>query len=175
MSRFIVGPILLGSLLLTPTAMAQTRTPFQAGVHWGFNFSDGEVDDERIGLQASVPVIWRLTINPVFSYLYNFPGDPSGFFEGSAWQGYLTLRVPPFGKNPFLALGYGITLAHASLRIPDLGVSDSETDATDVGVIAVTLPKGRVRPFAEVYLVDLLERRASVGGNLLVGANLRIP
>lgn len=175
MSRSIMCAVLLSSLLLTSSAMAQTRTPFQAGVHWGFNFSDGEVDDERIGLQASVPVVWRLTINPVFSYLYNFPGDPSGFFEGSAWQGYLTLRVHPFGKDPFLALGYGITLAHASLRIPDLGVSDSETDATDVGVIAVTLPKGRVRPFAEVYLVDLLERRAAVGGNLLVGANLRIP
>jgi hypothetical protein len=61
------------------------------------------------------------------------------------------------------------------VSIPDLGVSDSETDATDVGVIALTLPKGRIRPFAEVYLVDLLERRAAVGGNLLVGANLRIP
>ncbi len=175
MCRCTMGAVLLGGLLLTSSAMAQTRTPFQAGVHWGFNFSDGEVDDERIGLQASVPLVWRLTINPVFSYLYNFPGDPTGFFEGSGWQGYLTLRVHPFGNNPFLALGYGITLAHLSIRIPELGVSDSDTDATDVGVIAVTLPKGRVRPFAEVYLVDLLERRGAVGGNLLIGANLRIP
>ena len=138
MSRSIMGALVLGGLLLTSSAVAQIRTPFQAGLHRGFNVSDGEVDDERIGLQASVPLVWRLTINPVYSYLYNFPGDPTGFLEGSGWQGYLTLRVHPFGNNPFLALGYGITLAHLSVRIPDLGVSDSDTDATDVGVIAVT-------------------------------------
>ena len=138
MSRSIMGTLLLGGLLLSSIAVDQIRTHFQAGLHWGFNVSDGEVDDERIGLQASVPLVWRLTINPVYSYLYNFPGDPTGFLEGSGWQGYLTLRVHPFGNNPFLALGYGITLAHLSVRIPDLGVSDSDTDATDVGVIAVT-------------------------------------
>ena len=46
MSRSIVGAVLLGGLLLTSAAMAQTRTPLQAGVHWGFNFSNGEVEDE---------------------------------------------------------------------------------------------------------------------------------
>ena len=61
MSRSIVAAVLLGGLFLTSNAVAQARSPFQAGVHWGFNFSDGEVDDERIGLQASVPLVWRLT------------------------------------------------------------------------------------------------------------------
>jgi hypothetical protein len=172
MSRIFGCVVLLALLLIGSTVVAQTRSPFQVGVHGGFDFSDGEVDNERIGLQASVPVVWRLTVNPVFSYLYNFPGDPTGFFEGSAWEGYLTLRVHPYS---FVALGYGITLIHASLSIPSLGLSDSETDATDVGVIALTYPRGRVRPFAEVYLVDLLERRGAVGGHLLFGVNLRIP
>jgi hypothetical protein len=175
MFRTVPWAVFLGALLLSSSAAAQDRAPYQVGLHGGFDFSDGDVDNERIGLQASVPVVWLLTVNPAFSYLYNFPDDPSGFFEGSAWQGYLTVRVHPFGPDSFLALGYGLTLVHASLRTSDGAFSDSDSDATDVGVIAVTLPKGRLRPFAEVYLIDLLERQSAVGGNLLFGLNLRIP
>jgi hypothetical protein len=71
-------------------------------------------------------------------------------------------------------VGYGFTLVHASLRTTDGTFSDSDTDGTDIGVIGLTLPKGRVRPFAELYLIDLLERN-SAGGHLLFGLNLRIP
>ena len=164
--------VLLFALLLTvPPVGAQTRPSFQAGAHGGFDFTEGEVDNERIGVQASVPVGWLLTLDPVFSYLYNFPGDPTDTFEGSAWQGYLTLRVHPWS---FLALGYGMTVVHASLSSAEFDFSDSETDATDVGVVGLSLPKGKVRPFAEVYLVDLLERRSAVGGHLLFGVNLRL-
>ncbi|HEY7636137.1 MAG TPA: hypothetical protein VH763_11360 [Gemmatimonadales bacterium] len=53
------------------------------------------MDDERIGVQGSIPLGWRLTLNPAFSYLYNYPDDPTGFFEGSAWETYFTLRVQP--------------------------------------------------------------------------------
>jgi hypothetical protein len=67
-----------------------------------------------------------------------------------------------------------MTVVHASLSSAEFDFSDSETDATDVGVVGVTLPKGKVRPFAEVYLVDLLERRSAVGGHLLFGVNLRL-
>ena len=170
MHRPFARAVLL-SLLTASMAVAQTRPPLQAGVHGGFDFSDGEIDNERFGVQASVPVIWRLTIDPVFSYLYNWPGDPSGTFDGAAWQGYLTARIHPFS---FLGVGYGLTYVHASLESPELGISESDSDATDVGVIALTLPKGRVRPFAEMYLVDLLERQSAVGGHLLFGVNLRL-
>jgi hypothetical protein len=172
MLRAFRGPLLLPLLLTVSSLGAQTRPTFQAGAHGGFDFTNGEVDNERIGVQASVPVGWLLTVNPVFSYLYNFPGDPTDTFEGSAWQGYLTLRVHPL---PFLALGYGMTVIHASLSSAEFDFSDSETDATDVGVVGLTLPTGRVRPFAELYLVDLLERRSAVGGHLLFGVNLRLP
>lgn len=122
--------LLLALLLTVPTVGAQTRPSFQAGAHGGFDFTEGEVDNERLGVQASVPVGWLLTLDPVFSYLYNFPGDPTDTFEGSAWQGYLTLRVHPWS---FLALGYGMTVIHASLSSAEFDFSDSETDATDVG------------------------------------------
>lgn len=71
-------------------------------------------------------------------------------------------------------MGYGFILVHASLHTTDGILSDTDTDGTDIGVIGLTLPKGRVRPFAEVYLIDLLERLSAVSGHLLFGVNLTI-
>jgi hypothetical protein len=163
------------SSLVPAGVQAQAPGHFLVGVHGGFNVTEGNVDDERIGVQGSIPVVWRLTVNPAFSYLYNYPDDPTGFFEGSAWETYFTLRVQPLGNDSFLSLGYGFTVVHASLHTTDGSFSDSDTDGTDIGVIGFTLPKGRVRPFAELYLIDLLERQSAVGGHLLFGVNLRIP
>lgn len=154
-------------------AAAQGRPPLQVGVHAGFDFTNGGTENPRIGVQGSIPLRWRLTLDPTFSYLYDFPDDPTGTVDGSAWQGYLTVRVHPFGDD-FLSLGYGLTLAHASVRGTDGSFSGSNTDATDVAVLGLTLPAGRLRPFAEVYAIDLLERRSAVGGHLLAGVNLRL-
>jgi hypothetical protein len=176
LSAFIALLVCLSSPALAwAQAEPATHPPLLVGVHGGFNFSDGNVDDERLGVQGSIPLVWRLTVDPVFSYLYNFPDDPTGVYGGSAWEAYFTLRVHPFGYDSFLSLGYGFTVAHASLHTKDQTFSDSDTDGTDVGVIGLTYPKGRLRPFAEMYLVDLLERQSAVGGHLLFGVNLRIP
>jgi hypothetical protein len=175
MPRACLVAVVLAAVLAPTWAAGQASNRVSLGIHGGFNFSDGAVEDERIGIQGSVPVIWRLSLNPAFGYFYNFPGDPSGFLEGSAWEAYLTARVHPFGTNSWLGLGYGLTFAHASVEAADGAFSDSDSDATDVGVVSVTLPKGRVRPFAEVYFIDLLERSSAVGGHLLFGLNYYLP
>jgi hypothetical protein len=162
------------ALLRPAGAAAQVRGPYLAGVHGGFDFTNGGTDNPRIGVQGSIPLRWLLTVDPTFSYLYDFPDDPTGTVDGSAWQAYLTVRVHPFGPDSFLSLGYGLTLVHASVRATDGSFSGSDTDATDVAVLGLRLPKGRVRPFAEVYALDLLERRAAVGGHLLAGLNVRL-
>ena len=123
-----------------------TRPPLLVGVHGGFDFGEGDIHDERFGVQGSIPLVWRLTVDPVFSYLYNFPDDPTGVFGGSAWETYFTLRVHPFGYDSFLSLGYGFTVVHASLHTKDHTFSDSNTDGTDVGVIGLTYPKGESVP-----------------------------
>jgi len=175
------GPVYLAVLvcLLSPVALqaqdqVQSGPRYFVGVHGGFDFSDGNVDNKRFGVQGSIPIVWLLTADPVFSYLYSFPDDPTGVFGGSAWETYFTVRVHPFGYDSFLSLGYGFTVVHASLHTKDHTFSDSDTDGTDVGVIGLTYPKGWVRPFAEMYLVDLLERQSAVGGHLLFGVNLRV-
>jgi hypothetical protein len=160
--------------LLRPAASAaQTRPASLIGVHAGFDFTNGGTENRRVGVQGSIPLRWRLTVDPTLSYLYEFPNDPTGTLHGSAWQIYLTVRVHPFSSD-FLSLGYGLTLAHASVHATDDSFSGSDTDATDVGVLSLTLPTGRVRPFAELYAIDLLERRSAVGGHLLAGLNLRL-
>lgn len=179
MSRRSACVALLVSLLSPYIAAAQDHEQAQphvfVGVHGGFNFTNGDVEDERFGVQGSIPLVWLLTADPVFSYLYNFPDDPTGVYGGSAWETYFTVRVHPLGNDSFLSLGYGFTIVHASIHTKDQTFSDSDTDGTDVGVIGLTYPKGSVRPFAEMYLVDLLERRSAVGGHLLFGVNLRVP
>jgi hypothetical protein len=175
MPRVHLAAVLLAALLVPTRAAGQTPDRVNLGIHGGFNFSDGAVDDERIGIQGSVPMIWLLTVDPALGYFYNFPGDPSGFLEGSAWEAYLTVRVHPFGTNSWLGLGYGLTFAHATLKAANGAFSDSDSDATDVGVVSLTLPKGRFRPFADLYLIDLLERRSAVGGHLLFGLNYYLP
>jgi len=179
MSRISACVAVLVGLLVPVAARAQTQPQtqphFLVGVHGGFNFGDGDIHDERIGVQGSIPLVWWLTADPVLSYLYNFPDDPTGVYEGSAWEAYFTVRVHPLGNDSFLSVGYGVTMVHASLRTKDHVSSGSDTNGTDVGVIGLTYPKGRVRPFADMYLVDLLERESAVGGHLLFGVNLRIP
>ena len=165
------------TLLPPAQAAAQLRPPpYQVGVHAGVRLHqrrDRQPPDRRPGLdpsplaphaQPGVQLPLRLP-----------PDDPTGTVDGSAWQGYLTVRVHPFGPESFLSLGYGLTVVHASVHATDGSFSGSDTDATDVAVLGVTLPKGRVRPFTEVYALDLLERRSAVGGHLLAGVNVRLP
>lgn len=158
----------------TTEAAAQAPGVYLAGVHGGFDFTNGGTDNRRVGVQGSIPLRWLLTVDPAVSYLYDFPDDPTGTVDGSAWQAYLTVRVHPFGPDSFLSLGYGLSLVHASIHATDGSFSGSDTDATDVAVLGLTLPKGRIRPFAEVYALDLLERRSAVGGHLLAGLNVRL-
>ncbi|MEN8143918.1 MAG: hypothetical protein ABFS14_03110 [Gemmatimonadota bacterium] len=162
------------ALPLVPTAAnAQGRLlGVSVGAHYGFEFSNDDIDQERIGVQAVLPVVGLFEFTPAIGYFTNFP-DISGF-SGNAWQVFLAARVRPPGPASFLSVGYGVTALRVSAEEDATGVSDSDTEWTDVGVIGVEFPGGLLRPFADVYLVDILDRESSVGGVLLVGLNIGI-
>ena len=105
MSRSIMGAVLLGGLLLTSSAMAQTRTPFQAGVHWGFNFSDGEVDDERIGLQASVPVSLAADDQSGLQLSLQLPRRPDRLLRGVGLAGLSHTASSSLWQQPLSRFG----------------------------------------------------------------------
>ncbi len=164
---------LLVPLVSPSNAEAQVRLlGISVGAHFGFEFSDDDIDQERVGVQAVIPVFGAVELTPAIGYLTNFP-DVSGF-SGNAWQVFLAARVRPPGPASFLSIGYGMTAIRLSAEEQATGISDSRTEWTDVGVVGIEFPGGLLRPFADVYLIDILDRESSVGGVLLLGFNLGI-
>lgn len=164
---------LLVPLVSPSNADAQVRLlGISVGAHFGFEFSDDDIDRERVGVQAVIPVFGALEFTPAIGYLTKFP-DVSGL-SGNAWQVFLTARVRPPGPASFLSIGYGMTTLRFSAEEQATGISDSTTEWSDVGVIGIEFPGGLLRPFADVYLVDILDHESSVGSVLLLGFNLGI-
>ena len=152
------------------TAAAQTA---RVGAHYGVNLSDGHWEDERLGAQASVHIVGPLETAGAFSVLTEWPGATG--FTGSAWQAYWTMRVRPRGPLSFASVGYGFVLLHSSLRNASLQLDTSGSDFTDAIVLGVETPTPHVRPFADLYLIDILDRESAVGVNLLMGIQIPVP
>ena len=152
------------------TAAAQTA---RVGAHYGVNLSDGHWEDERFGAQASVHIVGPLETAGAFSVFTAWPGATG--FTGSAWQAYWTMRVRPRGPWSFASVGYGFVLLHSSLRNASLQLDTSGSDFTDAIVLGVETPTPHVRPFADLYLIDILDRESAVGVNLLMGVQIPVP
>src|SRR2546423_1861920 len=141
--------------------------------HYGLNLSDGHWEDERLGAQASVHVIGPLETAAALSVFTNWPGAPG--FTGSAWQAYWTMRVRPRGSWSFASVGYGFVLIHSSLRNASLQLDTSGSNFTDAVVLGLEAPTPHIRPFADLYLIDILDRESAVGVNLLMGVQIGLP
>ncbi len=165
--RFAVA-MLFVPLLVFP-ATAQTA---RVGAHYGVNLSDGHWDDERVGAQASVHVVGPLETAGAFSLFTDWPG--SSGFTGSAWQAYWTARVRPRGPWSFASIGYGFVLLHSSIRNTSLQIDASGSTFTDAVVLGLEAPTPHVRPFVDLYLIDILDRESAVGVNLLMGLQVHV-
>ncbi len=85
------------------------------------------------------------------------------------------MRVRPRGTWSIASLGYGFILIHSSLRDASLQLETSGSNFTDAVVLGLEAPTPFVRPFADLYLVDILDRESAVGVNLLMGVQIRLP
>ena len=56
-----------------------------------------------------------------------------------------------------------------------LQLDASGSNFTDAIVLGLEAPTPYVRPFADLYLVDILDRESAVGVNLLMGVQVRLP
>jgi hypothetical protein len=139
------------------------------GAHYGVNLSDGHWEDERLGAQGALRVIRPVEIAGGISVFTDWPGVTG--FSGTAWQAYGTLRARPGGRWAFVSAGYGFVLLHGSVQEGNETVSDSEF--TDAIVLGLEAPLPYVRPFGDLYLIDILDRESAVGVNLLLG--LQVP
>ena len=159
--------------LVPPVACTAGAQTARVGAHYGVNLSDGHWEDERLGAQASVHIVGPLETAGAFSVLTAWPGATG--FTGSAWQAYWTMRVRPRGPLSFASVGYGFVLLHSSLRNASLGLDTAGSDFTDAIVLGLEAPTPHVRPFADLYLIDILDRESAVGVNLLMGIQIPVP
>ena len=66
-------------------------------------------------------------------------------------------------------------VAHASLSDRSSGRSLSDTDFTELVVVALELPVWSIRPMGELYLISILDREGAVGAHALFGVNVVLP
>ncbi len=170
----IARSFLIGLIGLPAALSAQDApTEFSIGLHTGFDFTQGNVQQHRYGVQSYVGLTNILGIAGSVSFvpdLFNRPAVLSGY----AWETFVTGRVRPFGVGTPLSLGYGLSYSGYSRRDLRRNIETSSTRHTDVAIISLELPSPFVRPFGELLLRDLLVRGFQVGANAHFGFNVRI-
>ena len=129
---------------------------FALGGRVGIEFPRAAAGHQHVGVQAWIPLRDRLALVPALDYLYPFPNDPLGAWSGQAWQTDVTLRVRLFNQGWLPAVGYGLNLRYAQADNPGRSLNVSSLDATDTVVFAFAGSRWRIRPHAEVYVVNVL-------------------
>ena len=84
----------------------------------------------------------------------------------------MTLRVRPFSRGWLPVVGYGLTAHYARADNAGRDLSVSNLDLTDTAVLAFAGPRWRIRPYAELYLVNILRRAGQIGGHLFFGLSV---
>jgi hypothetical protein len=169
------SPILAAALAfaLAPVAVAQT---VRLGAHYGVDLTQGHWEQERLGVQGEVRVLGPLAMSGAFSAYLNYPGSP--VVTGSAWQFHANARLRAPGMWSFASVGYGFVVLHQSLQAypqPGTTIRASDSQITDTAVFGLEAPLRYVRPFADLYLMYLLDHRGQVGVNLLMGLQVPLP
>jgi hypothetical protein len=169
-SKIAVWFLLCALSLATKPAAGQTA---RVGMHYGAAVRNGEIQDDRLGVQASVHLLGPLETGAAFSVFVGWPGVD--LYTGSAWHGYWSLRVRPSGVWSMVSAGYGLAVTHEATTDTRLGTSTSYTYVYDAFTLGLEAPTPYVRPFADLYLLRILDRSGSVGVNVLVGLQVVVP
>ncbi len=152
-----------------PAAAQDPAGSLALGVRGGIEIHRGEAGEKHVGVQAWIPLRDRLDVVPALDLLYQFPGDPLGAWSGRAWQTYVTLRVRPFNQGWLPTVGYGLNARYAQANNAGRSLSVSSLDVTDTVVFAFAGPRWRIRPFAEVYVLNVLRRADHAGVHVFLG------
>jgi hypothetical protein len=163
----------VGLALPTHDATAQTA---RVGGHYGVNLTEGEWEQERLGVQGEVRAVGPMAVSAAVSKFVGWPGVTG--ISGSAWQVHANVRFRARGKWSFVSVGYGFVGLHSSVSAtvqPGTTVSRSDSDFADTAVLGLEAPVPHVRPFADLYFIYILDRQGQLGVNLLMGLQVPIP
>ncbi len=153
-----VGLALSLAVAATDVGAQSGERPLEIGLRGGVEVHRGGLGHEHLGLSAWIPVRDAFHVVPALDLLGDFPADPLGAWTGKAWYGYLTLRTRPFGRGWLPVVGYGLAARYARADNPGRSLSQSSLELTDTIVFSASGPRWPVRPFADVYLVNILNR-----------------
>ena len=128
---------------------------------------------KHVGLQAWISLRDRLEVVPALNFLYEFPDDPLGEWNGRAWRADLTLRGHLFKRCWLPDVGYGLIASYAQANNAGRLLSVSSLDLTDTAVFAFAGPRWRIRPYADVHLVNILRRAGQAGVHFFFGLRVR--
>lgn len=146
---------LLAALMscLSPAA-ATAQLSLLVGGHVATRVGDGNINNWRAGGQialASDYLAFSLAGNVIFAYSHEDP-----VIELDGWNAIVATRVTPFRK--FWYLGWGIRIHRETTRVvrPFHTTEILDSDFGGVSFTGLWYPFGRLRPFAEIQIVDLL-------------------
>lgn len=152
-------------------------TSVASGLHLGANFVDNELRRWRVGGQVAVTFGDFLAIEPAFGVLVT--GDSVGD-SLRGWEALVTAQFRPFrrGIGEWFWLGGGGEVSYLVRDIPPLFVGDrpgtSRRTVTSYDFVsAIRAPRGRLSPFAEFHILEVLAR-GRFQAVVLAGTNLRL-
>ena len=157
-----------------PFAAEAEQGEIAVGVRGGVEVHRGGLGQQHVGVQVWIPLGDRFHVVPALDLLHEFPDDPLGAWSGRAWRGYLTLQGHPFGPAWLPAVGYGLAAYYAQADNAGRSLSVSTLDLTDTVVFAFDGSRWRVRPYADVYVVNILRHIGQPGVHVFFGIKIAL-
>jgi len=141
MRRLLAAAVFVCAILSTPVA-AQDTPPVRIAGHFTGVMSNGPFDPVLVGGKVLIPLTDRVEIYPGLSRVV------SRFYD-DAWEATVAVQIRPFGtpsRTPlYIAMGWMV--------VKDGGI----TEGVDLVAPGVEIPVGRLRPFAELQFLGLLQ------------------
>jgi len=144
-------------LAAVPAQSQQVPGRRSIGVHVGVGLSGG-VGEQRIGVQATVPLAGPAEFYPLLSVFLTDEFPTGSFTAIAAIRARLWLTA--HGSRPSFYAGAGVKFSHVNID-----------EVLDVGVAGIEVSSGKFRPFAETHIFGVIAR-GTLSVNLLGGLNV---
>jgi len=138
----------------------------------GQSVDAGGFADYTFGLEAILETHGRWSFRAAIDAELDFPGDPLGGWSGQAVKVLVTVENRPAWWLP--DLGYGPTIRLTRARHNDRDLSVSSMRFSDTAWVGTPWRIGRWKPYAGLYLNDLLLRPGALRLDGKIGLRIRI-
>ena len=158
----IIGTVTLTFIVTSGVQAQVSRRSTTIGLHTAFDVSDGRVEEERVGIQAHLPIGGSFEFAPQFSYFLSFSG----------WRANLTARVRPRALGSLLSIGSGVSISEFDLACVQPRCDRFTRTMQALAIIGFDVPRWSLGPFGELHVLNILGKHVS--GDVVLGIKTRI-